>query len=92
MPLFDFECSKCGSVKEHFVYGSVQEVECVACGATAKKVFLVAAKPHWAALAQGDSASPEAIARFDRVHKQQKAKEDKAYREHGDYGPRPGAD
>lgn len=92
MPLHDFECAKCGSVKEHFVYGNVQQVDCLDCGGIAKKVFLVVAKPHWAALAQGDSASPEAIARFDRVHRQQKDKEDRSMREHGDYGPRPGAD
>jgi len=92
MPLHDYECTKCGNVHEHFVYGSVENLECIDCGGLAKRVYLVAAKPHWAALAQGDSASPEAIARFDRVHRQQKAKEDKSFAEHGDYGPRPGAD
>lgn len=91
MPLHDFECNKCGVVAEHFVYGN-DPVYCVACGSPTHKVYLVVAKPHWAALAQGDSASPEAIARFDRVHRQQRDKEDKSYAEHGDYGPRPGAD
>jgi putative FmdB family regulatory protein len=91
VPLHDFECIKCGHIAEHFVYGN-DPVECVSCGAATKRVFLVAAKPHWAALAMGNSASPEAIARFDRVHRQQKAKEDKSYETHGDYGPRPGAD
>lgn len=92
MPLHDFECTKCGATREHFVYGNTAEVECMNCGAIAKRVFLTPAKPHWAALAQGNSASPEAIARFERVHKQQKAKEDKSYSDHGDYGPAPGGD
>jgi len=39
----------------------------------------------------GESASPEAIARFDTMHKKQKAKEEKTYADHGDYGPAPGA-
>ena len=63
---------------------------CGACGGVSHRVILRAAKPYWSRLAMGDSASPEAIDRFERMHKQQKAKEDKTYAEHGDYGPAPG--
>jgi hypothetical protein len=48
-------------------------------------------KIDWDALAKGDSASPEAIAHFDRKHKQQAAKEAKAKLDHGDYGKAPGS-
>lgn len=40
----------------------------------------------------GKYASPESIDYFEKVHKQQKAIEERYEREHGDYGPRPGAD
>ena len=92
MPLHDYECSECGSVNEHFVNGNVHTVRCLNCKGDAHRIFLTVAKPHWSALAMGSSASPEAIARFDRVHRQQKEKEEKSYKENGDYGPAPGGD
>ncbi len=69
-----------------------QNVPCPNCLGTAELVFLTVAKPDWIGLAQGASASPEAIERFDRMHKQQAAKESKSLKEHGDYGPSPGGD
>lgn len=90
MILHDFECQSCGVVTEHLVSSSVYEIDCIYCLGTTKRVILQAAKPHWSSLAMGDSASPEAIDRFERLHKQQKAKEEKTYAEHGDYGPASG--
>jgi hypothetical protein len=90
MILHDFRCVECRHTEEHFVSSDTQSVACERCGGHAGKIFLELAKPHWAALAQGDNASPEAINRFERIHKQQTAKENKSYKEHGDYGPAPG--
>ena len=89
MILHDFECTSCGKVTEHLTTAGASHQPCE-CGGTAVKVILSAAKPHWSSLAMGDSASPEAIDRFERLHKQQRAKEAKAEENHGDYGPAPG--
>jgi putative FmdB family regulatory protein len=90
--LYDYRCSVCGNVEEHAATPEERELPCSDCGATATRVWLTAPRPHWLALAQGASASPEAIDRFDRMHRQQMDKEDRCYAEHGDYGPAPGAD
>lgn len=39
----------------------------------------------------GEGASPEAIKKFEKMRREQRAKEEKSQREHGDYGPSPGA-
>ena len=91
MPLHDFRCRRCKHVHEHMVDAGTTSMPCTECLGTAERVFLVAPKPDWLGLAQGDSASPEAIDKFDKMHKQQAEKESKAQAEHGDYGPRPGA-
>ena len=91
MILHDFRCEDCGSVQEHYCHSDDRLAVCDACHGVSHRVILQAAKPHWSSLAQGDSASPEAISRFERMHKKQKAKEDKTYAEHGDYGNAPGA-
>jgi hypothetical protein len=91
MILHDFRCTECSEVEEHYCRAGEQASVCDACGGVSQKILRSLAKPHWSSLAQGDSASPEAISRFERMHKQQKAKEDKSYAEHGDYGAAPGA-
>jgi len=91
MIIHDFRCNECGAAEEHYVKSDVATETCSECGGTSSRVILQAAKPHWSSLAQGRSASPEAIDKFEKMHKQQKAKEDKSYAEHGDYGPAPGA-
>ena len=91
MPVMhDFRCRSCGATYEHFIDRSTQFVDCPDCEGEAEKVFLVSAKPDWLGLAQGTSPSPEAVNRFKRSHRHQKAKETKSYNEHGDYGPQPG--
>lgn len=92
MIIHDFRCRRCAHVEEHFVKSDVECMPCTQCLGTAERVILKAPAPDWLSLAQGDSASPEAIDKFDRMHRQQKAKEEKTKSEHGDYGPRPGAD
>ncbi len=91
MILHDFRCDSCGHVEEHFVPKETVLVPCTECGVgLSYRVILSAAKLHWAALAQGKYAGTTAIDRFERVHAQQKAKEEKSWKEHGDYGPAPG--
>lgn len=92
MIIHDFRCNDCGQAEEHFVKSDVVTETCSECGGESRRVILQAAKPHWLSLAQGDSASPEAIDKFERMHKQQKEKEDKTYADHGDYGTAPGGD
>jgi hypothetical protein len=91
MILHDYRCEECNGVEEHFVQRDKLLDICNECGGVSHRVILTAAKPAWLRLAQGDSASPEAINRFERMHKKQKAKEDRAYAEHGDYGTAPGS-
>lgn len=90
MPIFDFKCPSCGSITEDLVKPSVKTIPCSNCGAKADKQ-LAAPKVNWLAMGSGSNASPEAIIRFDRMHRQQKAKEEKSYENHGDYGPVAGA-
>lgn len=75
------------------VYPHVYEAHCPVCNQNAKRQIAAPRIGHMQ-MALSDSASPESIAKFDRAHRQQKAKEQKAEREHGEgeYGPRPGAD
>jgi len=91
MILHDFRCEECGSVEEHYCRVEDRMSICSECHGVSHRVILQTAKPHWSSLAMGESASPEAIARFDTMHKKQKAKEEKTYADHGDYGPAPGA-
>jgi hypothetical protein len=91
--VFDYTCTNCGNVEsDKFVQRSeMDQVHCDECDYLMSRL---PAAPHldWDSLAMGSSASPEAIAHWVRKHQKQKAKEEKSLREHGDYGPRPGAD
>jgi len=42
----DFECPKCGIVKDHLTDGNVKVTECPDCGGGMKKVFLKTANYH----------------------------------------------
>jgi putative FmdB family regulatory protein len=88
--MHDFRCTSCGATYEHFLQSNQEWVNCPDCEGEAKKVFLVPAKPDWLGLAQGTSPSPEAAAKFERMHRQQKKKETRSLNENGDYGPQPG--
>jgi len=91
MILHDYRCVNCGLVQERFVKYEEKHICCHTCGEIADRVILKSPQPDWAGLAMGDSASPEAIDRFERNHKQQRDKEAKTFKEHGDYGPTPGS-
>lgn len=92
MILHDYKCSDCDLVFEELVKSDVYQIPCPECGATAERVLLCPPRIDWLNMGAQASASPEAIDRWDRLHREQ-AKIEKAYKqEHGDYGPRPGAD
>lgn len=92
LTLYDFECSTHG-LFEDLVKPDVFQAPCPKCNRNAPRQIAAPRIGHLQ-MALSDSASPESIAKFDRAHRQQKAKEQKAEREHGEgeYGPRPGAD
>lgn len=88
--LYDFECPHCG-VFEDLVKSSEHSVPCPKCHAPAKRL-ISPARINLLAMALSDSASPEAISHFEKVHRQRKAIEDRAFQEHGDYGTAAGGD
>lgn len=63
--------------------------DCPNCGARANQrvtpVRLDTLSSGW------DSGLPTTADRWDRIRAQQKAKEEKAFRDHGDYGKSPGS-
>lgn len=90
--IHDFKCDHCGTVTERYIDNTVRVIDCPECGKSAYRAFLTAPKLDWSGIGAQASASPEFIDRFEKAHKQQKAIEEKSMAEHGDYGPRPGAD
>jgi putative FmdB family regulatory protein len=92
MPLYDFRCPQ-GHVTEVFAKVSDREnPQTCDCGAQSERVLLKPPSLDYGAMAQGESAGTTAIDRFERQHKQQRAKEEKCFARNGDYGPAPGAD
>lgn len=86
MVVHDFRCDA-GHVSEHYVSSGTDCVRCPTCWKPAHRVFLTAPKIDWAGMAQGENAGPEFIDRFEKNHKKEKERQEKIYREHGDYGP-----
>lgn len=86
--LFDFDCPQHG-LFEDMVYPGEFQAPCPKCGAPSPRQ-IAAPRIDRTAIALSGNASPESIAHFDRIHRSQRAKEERAYREHGDYGTAPG--
>ena len=92
MPTYDYRCPDCEAEDERFVKVSERnDQECGECGATLRQIIKKAPAPHWTSLAMGAGASPEAIKKFETMRRDQRAKEEKSKREHGDYGKAPGS-
>jgi putative FmdB family regulatory protein len=92
MPTYEYTCPNCGH--EQDVWCKVSERKdqpCEECGEILSQRVRTPAQPHWTSLAMGSSASPEALKRFDKMRRQQAARESKTYAEHGDYGKAPGS-
>lgn len=93
MPTYDYTCPACGHQEEIFVKKVSErgEQDCGECRERTNQVIRHAPQPHWTSLAMGSTASPEAIKKFDKMRREQKAKETKSMQEHGDYGKAPGS-
>lgn len=84
MPTFEYVCPDCKQDFEKFC--KIAEKDTVihsGCVSIAKQVIRTNASLNWTRLAMGEGASPEAISRFDKVHRKQVAKENKAIADHG---------
>ena len=93
MPTYNYTCPSCGHQEDIFVMKvSLRgEQACGECGERTNQVVRTAPQPHWTSLAMGEGASPEAIKKFEKMRREQRSKEEKTKREHGDYGKAPGA-
>jgi putative FmdB family regulatory protein len=89
--LFDFRCTKCGTVFEELAKPVDYWSKCPKCTANARREISPVRINH-SAMAGSASASPGTIDHFDRVHKQRKAIETKRFADHGDYGKPAGCD
>jgi hypothetical protein len=89
---FEFECPEHG-LFEDLVYPDMRQAPCLQCGLSSPRQ-LSAFRINHLEMATSGSASPESIKKFERAHRQQKAKETKSETNHGeaDYGKSPGSD
>lgn len=92
MPAYDFRCPR-GHVHEAFVkiIDRDEPRTCPECDATTDRVLLTAPKLDYGSMAQGESAGTTAIDKFEKQHKQQRAKEERSFDRNGDYGRAPGS-
>lgn len=88
--LFDFDCPTHGLFEE-LVYPHVHEAPCPRCQTNARRQ-ISPVRIDKLSLALTSNPSPESLAYFDKVHRERKAIEDRAYERHGDYGHAAGAD
>jgi len=92
--VFDYVCTECGS-EYYDLFVKSTEMDNQLCDNNNCHTVLTKKIPKtqldWDALAQGDGASPEAIRHWEKKRKQQKTKEEKSKREHGDIGKHPGS-
>lgn len=89
--LWEFRCTKCGDAFEDLAKPDVYWSKCPKCGANARRE-ITPVRIDRTRIAGTIGASPESINHFDRVHKQQKMKEERSKANHGDYGKMPGSD
>ena len=89
MPIHDFRCPA-GHVHDALVKADVKVRECPECGNPAERVFLTTPTLNYLAMGAQENVSPEFQRKFDKMHRDQKAKEEKSLEEHGDYGARHG--
>jgi hypothetical protein len=85
VPIHDFRCPA-GHVHDAIVHWKTQTRECPECGNLAERVFLKTPTLNYLAMGAQENVSPEFQAKFDKMHKEQKAKEEKSLEDHGDYG------
>lgn len=89
--LFDFRCTKCEHVFEELVKPGEYWTQCPRCGSNAQRQMSTP-RIDRTRIALTNNASPESIAHFERIHKQRTEKENRTFKEHGDYGKPAGGD
>lgn len=92
MPTYDYRCQQCGSVTEALVKIADRDnpQACPECAGKATRALITPPRIDWLGLGY-TSDSPEFIDRMVKRGAEQKDKEERSMRDHGDYGPRPGA-
>jgi len=88
--LFDFLCSTHG-LFEDLVNPAIRTAPCPKCGRNASRE-ISAVRIDKLGMAMSDSASPESVSYFKRVHAQRKAIEARNEANHDDYGKPAGCD
>jgi putative FmdB family regulatory protein len=86
MPIHDFRCPA-GHVHEALVKADEDSQECPECGNLAERVYLKAPTLNYLAMGTQENVSPEFQRKFDKMHNDEKAKEERSLEVHGDYGP-----
>ena len=89
--MFDFRCKKCDAMFEDLVKPDVFQAQCPKCGQSANRI-ISCPRIDKTAMALQEGATETSLSHFERIHQQQKVKEEKSMREHGDYGKAPGSD
>jgi hypothetical protein len=87
MPIHDFRCRTCKTVHDALVKADEILHTCQKCNYMADREFLKTPSLNYLAMGTQKHVSPEFQERFDKLHRDQKAKEEKSLKEHGDYGP-----
>lgn len=88
--IYEFRCPL-GHVTERYIDEAEASITCE-CGELAVKAICTPPRIDRLGIGAQKSASPESIAYFDKVHRQQKAHEEKQVAEHGSRGAAPGSD
>lgn len=86
---FSYKC-ELGHYHDHF--GERDESRtCPKCGGATKRVVTSAPRVDWLGMGAQKNAGPEFVDRWEKMHKDRKAYEERTEKEHGDYGPAAGA-
>lgn len=83
MPLHDFRCTSCSHVQEKLVKWDQTLQTCPQCGEESRMVFLQLGKLNYLAMGAQKNVSPEFTAKFDKMHKDETAKQKAFEKEHG---------
>ena len=89
MPIYSYVCPACERRFDELKPMAERATCPCECGETAKQVITPV---HFDVMSMGtDPSMPTFADKFEQKMLQQKRKEEKAYEDHGDYGPAPGA-
>jgi len=78
MPIYEYRCTECDTEYEELVkMDSPYVPPCPFCDGKSRKVVLHAPKIDWGAMGAQKNAGPEFIDRFEKVHKEERAREEK---------------